>query len=139
MTARYIDDLADYLAANVTGLARFNPDTNPTGNTRTDTVDVDRLRALQVICFEGAPRDQLSLGQSNPVRHVNTHVEVFGETFQAHDMALSVYNLLNGMPIFTQGDTTFMQVELGGGIIPRGQWKPGITNYGIDLEIKYHQ
>ena len=139
MTARYIDDLRDWLAANVASLAAFHPDTNPTGNCRTDTIDLNRMRALQVVLYEGTPGGQIGMNQGNPVRSVAAHIEVFGETIQASSMAELVYDTLNATPTFSQGDTAFMQIALNGGIVPRGQIKAGVMNYGIDLNIKYSQ
>lgn len=127
--SRYIEDLRDYLAANIEAL--------DLGNTRTDSIDPD-ISGLQVALFMGDPNIQFSVPT---VRDTSATIEVLhNDDNSCYNVAKSIYDLLYGavgISSFTTTNFVFKRVIPSGDVIRRGLLRPGILNYAVEIDLQY--
>lgn len=135
-TTRHIDDFAAYLAANITGLTLYHPTTATSGNLRIDTYDPS-MAGTQVVVYQGdASTGYPLLGiQSGMI-----DVEVFGAEPTAYQKANEIFVHFQRGKGFSGTNYNFNSVNvISGGIVARGQIKPGIFNYGVQLSASWNE
>ena len=125
---RLIDEIADYLAANIDGLT--------TGlNVRTDTIDPD-YHGVQTVVFYGLPGENKYIDQ---VKVLQVVIDVFGEETESSSMAREIYNLFRDTPEFRMETFRVMRAGRQGDVIRKGLFLPGMINYGVNLNVIYYK
>ena len=137
--ARAIEELINYIGDRCS-LSTYNEDTGE-GNIRADTPDTNKgiettTRIEQVVLRQGPPLNAspATLG----VRSGTVVVDVYGETEQAHNLAVQIYQLFQHAPSFSQGDISFWRVvPMESDITLRGIMWGDTVCYYLTLAVMY--